>query len=87
MKEFSPLLEDPCSEFCSCQVIIDPMETWERCHKAVFFYVLFPKFLTICHIKLYEFKIVNGVFSPTKLNHVMRKITSSYKTRFSKIAE
>ena len=87
MKEFSPLLEDLCSEFCSCQVIIDPVKTGERCHKAVFFYVLFPKFLTICNIKLYEFKIVNVVFSPTKLNHVMRKITSSDKSRFSKIAE
>ena len=87
MEESSPLLQDPCCEFCCCQVIIDPVEAGERCHEAELFSVFLPEFLSICHIKLLEFKIVNIVFPPAELDHVMRKITPSNKTRFTNIAE
>ena len=50
---------------------IHPMETEEICRKAEFFYVFIPHILFICHIKFYEFNIVNVV--------LIDRYTASYK--------
>ena len=68
-------------------MIGDPVEAGEGRDEAELASTSVSKLLSVRHVKLMEFKILDAVFLSAMLDHVMRQITSSYKARFAKIAE
>ena len=68
-------------------MIVDPVETGEGRDVAELASMSVSKLLSICHIKLFKFQILDVEFLSAKLNHVMRQITSSHRTRFAKVSK
>ena len=68
-------------------MIVDPVEAGEGRDEAELASTSVSKLLSVRHVKLMEFQILDAVFLSAMLDHVMRQITSSYKARFAKNAE
>ena len=68
-------------------MIVDPVETGEGRDEAELASMSVSKLLSVRHVELMEFQILDVVFLSAVLDHVMRQITSSHRAWLAKIAE
>ena len=68
-------------------MIVDPVEAGEGRDEAELASTSVSKLLSICHVELMEFKILDVVFLSAMLDHAMRQITSSHRAWLAKVAD